>query len=427
MMRDIAKMTRKNRQHPPQEEPRLRHVRYIVTTAPQTGDPVDGYYAAFRDGFFFCTGKGASREEALADLLPKLEAYLLREWQESKHKLLPTPLSSEEEVNTVVISIPDLFGERYALPDEQRHKRLQERPRVAIYIQKVPDRLPESIKRHYASRLSECRTYATEQGWQVVAIYDEAEHPEKTPLLEDIRAGRVDLVLVHSLHDLSHEKREVLTLHAEMRATGVHLHVHRAGDFESILQEDERFTHFLYQLDPTLRPAWIDTYTAAGHLGRENHSSSATPTQEQEHPMSYIEQRNARLALSRELKHDIETAVYLHATTETEIAEREARCMALAKQQGLKVLTICQDLITSEEKDYRRALARLYLPPIPFDIIVVDDLTQFAETREQVDEIIERFYEQHCYVLPVTEDDFQSLDQRLREKDKPGPEGNEDL
>ncbi len=117
--------------------------------------------------------------------------------------------------------------------------------------------------------------------------------------------------------------------------------------------------------------------------------------------MSYIEQRNARLALSRELKHDIETAVYLHATTETELAEREARCMALAKQQGLKVLTICQDLITSEEKDYRRALARLYLPPIPFDIIVVDDLTQFAETQEQVDEIIERFYEQHCYVLPV--------------------------
>ena len=62
--------------------------------------------------------------------------------------------------------------------------------------------------------------------------------------------------------------------------------------------------------------------------------------------MSYIEQRNARLALSRKLKHEIETAIYLHATTETELAEREARCKALAKQQGLKVLTICQDLIT---------------------------------------------------------------------------------
>ncbi len=191
----------------------------------------------------------------------------MREWQESKRKLLPTPLSSEEEVNTVVISIPDLFGERYALPDEQRHKRLQERPRVAIYIQKVPDRLPESIKRHYASRLSECRTYATEQGWQVVAIYDEAEHPEKTPLLEDIRAGRVDLVLVHSLHDLSHEKREVLTLYAEMRTTGVHLHEHRAGDFESILQEDERFTHFLYQLEP----AWID-YLYSSRAPRQGES-----------------------------------------------------------------------------------------------------------------------------------------------------------
>jgi vacuolar-type H+-ATPase subunit F/Vma7 len=135
----------------------------------------------------------------------------------------------------------------------------------------------------------------------------------------------------------------------------------------------------------------------------------------------------ARLALSRECKHDIETAIYLHAATETELAEREARCKELAKQQGLQVLTICQDLITAKEKDYRRALARLYLPPIPYDIIIVDDLTQFAETREQADEIIARFYEQHCYVLPVTEDDFKSLDQRLREKDKPGPEESEDL
>ena len=270
-------MTRK-RQNPPQEEPpRLRQVRYIVTTAPQTSDPVDGYYAAFRDGFFFYTGEGASREEALADLLPKLEEHLLREWQESKHKLFPTPLSSDEEVSTVVVSIPDVFGERYALPDEQRRKRLQERPRVAIYLQKAPDKLPASIKRHYASRLRECRTYATEQGWQVVAIYDEAERPEKTLLLDDIRAGSLDIVLVHSLHDLSSEKREILRLYAEMRAAGVHLHEQGAGDFASILQEDEHFTDFLYQLDPTLRPEWVDTYTAAQRLGRENDSPSSAP------------------------------------------------------------------------------------------------------------------------------------------------------
>jgi DNA invertase Pin-like site-specific DNA recombinase len=326
----------------------------------------------------------------------------------------------------VVVPIPDIFGESYALPDEQRRKRLQERPRVAIYLQKIPDRLPASIKQHFASWLSECRTYAIQQGWQVVAIYDEAEHPEKTPLLDDIRTGRVDIVLVHSLHDLSHQKREVLRLYAEMKAAGVCLHEQGTGDFESILQEDERFTAFLYQLDPTLRPEWIDTYTA-GRLSREIDSASSASAQEQEHPMSYIEQRNARLALSRELKHDIETAIYLHAATETELAEREARCKALAKQQGWQVLTICQDLITDQEQDYRRALARLYLPPIPYDIIVVDDLTQFAETREEADAIIVRFYQQHCYVLPVTEDDFNSLDQLLREQDKQGPEGSEDL
>ena len=133
--------------------------------------------------------------------------------------------------------------------------------------------------------------------------------------------------------------------------------------------------------------------------------------------MSYLEQRNARLVLSRELKHDIETAIYVHAATETELAEREARCKALAKQQGLKVLTICQDLIAAEEKEYRRALVRLYLPPIPFGIIVVDDLTQFAETREKADEIIARFYQQHCYVLPVTEDDFKSVGSGKKEND----------
>ncbi len=421
-------MTRKNRQIPPQEEPSpLRQVRYVVTTAPRTSDPVDGYYAAFRDGFFFCTGEGASREDAIADLLPKLEEYLLRQWQESKHRLLPTPLSPDEEVSTVVVSIPDVFGERYALPDEQRRKRLQERPRVAIYIQKVPDRLNESLKRHFASRLSECRTYATEQGWQVVAIYDEAEHPEKTPLLDDIRAGAVDLVLVYSLDNLGHEKSKVLTLYAEMRAAGVRLHEKGAGDFEAILQEDEHFTTFIFQLDPTLRPEWVDTYAAARRSRRTIYSPSSTRAKEQEHRMSYIEERNARLALSGKLKHDIETAIYLHATTETELAEREARCKALAKHQGLKVLTICQDLITDEEKDYRRALVRLYLPPIPFDIIIVDDLTQFAETREKADDIIAQFYKQNCYVLPVTEDDFKSFDQRFEDKGKQKQEESQDM
>lgn len=421
-------MTRKNRQNPPQEEPPpLRQVRYIITTAPRASDPVDGYYAAFRDGFFFCTGKGASREEAIADLLPKLEEYLLREWQESKHRLLPTPLSSDEEVSTVVVSIPDIFGDSYALPDEQRRKRLQERPRVAIYLQKVPDRLPECIKQHFATWLSECRTYATQQGWQVVAIYDEAEHPEKTPLLEDLRAGRVDLVLVHSLHDLSHEKREVLRLYAEMRAVGVRLHEQGAGDFASILQEDERFTNFLYQLDPTLRPEWVDTYTAAGRLSRENDSPSSTPAQAQEHPMSYIEQRNARLALARELKHDIETAIYLHATTEAELAEQESRCKALAKEQGLTVLAIFQELVPAEEKESHRALVRLFLRPIPFEILVVDTLTHFARKREGADDIIMELYKQHCYVLPVAEDDFKSVDQRLEGVDKQRQEGSEDL
>ena len=372
--------------------------------------------------------RGEKRGEIrLAGTISREVMRLLREWQESKHKLLPTPLSSDEEVSTVIVSIPDVFGERYALPDEQRRTRLQERPRVAIYIQKVPDRLPASIKRHYASRLSECRAYAIKQGWQVIAIYDEVERPEQTSLLEDIQAGRVDLVLVHSLHDLSHEKREVLRLYAEMRAVGVRLHEQGAGDFESILQEDEHFTNFLSQLDPTLRPEWVDTYTAAQRLSRENDPASSTPAPEQEHPMSYIEQRNARLALARELKHEIETAIYLHATTEAELAEQEARCKALAKQQGLKVLTLCQDLITDQEQDYRRALARLYLPPIPFGLIVVDNLTQFAETREKADEIIARFYQQHCYVLPVTADDFTSVDQLLKEKDKHRSEESEDL
>jgi hypothetical protein len=418
-------MIRKNRQIPPQEEPPSQtQVRYVVTTAPRTSDPVDGYCAIFRDSFSFCTGEGTSREEAIADLLPKLEEYLLRQWQESKQRFLSIPLSADEEVSTVVVSIPDVFGERYTLPDEQSRKRLQERPRVAIYIEKLSDKLGESLKKHFASWLSECRVHATEQGWQVVAIYDEAEHPEKTSLLDDIRAGAMDIVLVNSLHDLSREKSEVLTLYEKMRSVGVRLHEKGEGDFESILQEDERFTNFIYQLDPTLRPEWVDTYTVARQQSRNTHSTSSTQAQEQEHPMSCIEKRDARLALSRELKHDIETAIYLLAPTETELAEREARCKALAKQQGLKVLSIFQDLITDEEKDYRSALVRLHLPPIPFRVVVVDDLAQFAETREEADDIITEFYKQNCYVLPVTEDDFKSFDQRLEDKDKQRQEGS---
>ena len=74
--------------------------------------------------------------------------------------------------------------------------------------------------------------------------------------------------------------------------------------------------------------------------------------------------------------------------------------------------------ITDEEKDHRSALVRLYLSPIRFRIIVVDDLTQFAKTREEADDFIAEFYKQNGYVLPVTEDDFKSFDQRLEDKDK---------
>ena len=119
-------MTRKKKGFPPYEEPErpLIQVRYVITTGPQTNDPVDGYYALFREGFSMCSGEGATREAAIADLLPKLEKHLLREWQESKHQLLPLPLPTDAEVSTITVSIPDIFGENYALPDEQRHRKM---------------------------------------------------------------------------------------------------------------------------------------------------------------------------------------------------------------------------------------------------------------------------------------------------------------
>ena len=74
-------MTRDKRNVPPHEEPELplTQVWYVITTAPQTNDPVDGYYALFRDGFSMCSGEGLTREAAIADLLPKLEEHLLRD------------------------------------------------------------------------------------------------------------------------------------------------------------------------------------------------------------------------------------------------------------------------------------------------------------------------------------------------------------
>ncbi len=412
-------MTRKNRKFPPQEEPPrpLTQVRYVITTGPRTNDPVDGYYALFHEGFSICSGEGATREAAIADLLPKLEEHLLREWQESKHQLLPPPLPTNAEVSTITVSIPDIFGERYALPDEQRRRKMQERLRVAIYLKKLPDWWDESIKTHFASRLPECRIYATKQGWQVVAIYDEAEHPKKTSLLDDIRAGAVDIILVHNLYDLSRDKHEVLTLYEEMRTAGVRLYEKGKGDFESLLQKDERFTNFIYQLDPTLRPEWVDTYTAA-RRSQEPHTTPSTSAKEQEHAMTYIEERNASLDLSRRIKQDIETAIYLCAPTETELAEQETRCKALAKEQGLKVLAIFQELVTDGGKERRRALVRIFLRPIPFEIIIVDDITRLAPEREQANEIIVELYKQNCYVLPVTEDDFKSVDQCLEDEDK---------
>ncbi len=134
--------------------------------------------------------------------------------------------------------------------------------------------------------------------------------------------------------------------------------------------------------------------------------------------MTYIEERNASLDLSRRIKQDIETAIYLCAPTETELAEQETRCKALAKEQGLKVLAIFQELVTDGGKERRRALVRIFLRPIPFEIIIVDDITRLAPEREQANEIIVELYKQNCYVLPVTEDDFKSVDQCLEDEDK---------
>lgn len=410
-------MVRKKRNDLPQEEsPQpLTQARYVITTSPKTNDPVDGYYALFYEGFSMCSGEGETREAAIADLLPKLQEHLLREWQESRHKLLPTPLPIDAEISTIIVSIPDIFGEKYALPNEQRRKKMQQRPRVAIYIEKLPSKWGEHIKRHFASRLPECRTYAKEQGWQVVAIYDEAEHPKKTSLFDNIHTGAVDIVLVYNLHELSHTKSEVLMLYEEMKAAGVYLYEKREGNFESLLQEDERFTNFIYQLDPTLRPEWIDTYTAVQRSQR-SHAISSTSAKKQEHPMSYIEERDESIDLSRRIQQDIEAAIYLCAPTEAELTEQETRCKALAKERGFTVLAIYQELVANEEGERRRALVRIFLRPFPFQVVIVDDLTRIGANRETVDDIIMELYKQHCYVLPVKEGDFKSIDQLLEKE-----------
>ena len=227
----------------------------------------------------------------------------------------------------------------------------------------------------------------------------------------------MDIVLVNSFRDLSHEKSEVLTLYEEMRAAGVHLYEKEKGDFESLLQEDERFTNFISHLDSTLRPEWIDTYTAA-RRSQELGSTSSMLAKEQEHVMTYIEGRNASLGISRKIKQDIETAIYLCAPTEAELVEQEIRCKALAKKLGLTVLAIFQEIVTDEKKNRRHALVRIFLRPIPFDVVIVDNLAQLAQEREQADEIIVELYRQNCYVLPVTEDDFKSVDQRLEDEEK---------
>ncbi len=62
-------MTRKNRQFPPQEEPLpLTQVRYVVTTAPRTSDPVDGYYDDFKSFDQRFEDKGKQKQEESQDM-----------------------------------------------------------------------------------------------------------------------------------------------------------------------------------------------------------------------------------------------------------------------------------------------------------------------------------------------------------------------
>ena len=98
--------------------------------------------------------------------------------------------------------------------------------RVAIYCR--VSSAGQEDNSSLATQEASCRTYAAERGWTVVEVYRDVhtgaevfERPGLTTLRSDMRAGRLDVLLVHALDRLSRDQNHQGLVLSEAEHAGV--------------------------------------------------------------------------------------------------------------------------------------------------------------------------------------------------------------
>jgi len=101
--------------------------------------------------------------------------------------------------------------------------------RAAIYC-RVSTKDQEEEGSSLDTQEQRCRAYATEHGWQVVAVYREThtgselwERPQLTALRETVREGAVDVMLAYALDRLSRKQTHVAIIAEEIERAGARL------------------------------------------------------------------------------------------------------------------------------------------------------------------------------------------------------------
>jgi site-specific DNA recombinase len=97
--------------------------------------------------------------------------------------------------------------------------------KVSIYSRSATQ-TPQAIN----AQLRACREYAARQGWEVVGTYSDdglsgftLDRPGMKTLLEDLRAGKFDVLLAECIDRLSRNQADAAALYKMTRAAGAKL------------------------------------------------------------------------------------------------------------------------------------------------------------------------------------------------------------
>lgn len=110
--------------------------------------------------------------------------------------------------------------------------------RAAIYARYSSDNQTE---RSIEDQVRICRTRAEREGWEIVEIYTDyaisgatSQRPRFQALLEDARAGRLDLVLAELLDRISRDQEHIAGFYKQLSFAGVRLVTLSEGDISEL-------------------------------------------------------------------------------------------------------------------------------------------------------------------------------------------------